>query len=136
MTMLAATLLMLASSTATTSTNVTGLWVTDDGKGLVRIEPCGAKLCGRIVKVLDTRPDVPRTDVHNPNPRLRARPLAGLLTLWDFTRSDAAWTGGRAYDPKSGKSYRSSLARNPDGSLKLTGCVLFICESRRWTRGG
>ena len=45
-----------------------------------------------------------------------------------------AGEGGRAYDPKSGQSYRSSLKLEPDGSLKLTGCVLFICESRRWTR--
>ena len=134
--MLAASLLLLASSAAVPATDVAGLWVTDDGKGLVKIESCGAKLCGRIVRVLDTSADVPKTDVHNPNPRLRARPLAGLLTLWDFSRSGSTWTGGRAYDPKSGKSYRSSLARNPDGSLKLTGCVLFICESRRWTRGG
>lgn len=132
--MLAATLLMLASSAAAPATDVTGLWVTDDGKGLVKIEACGAKLCGRIVRVLDTRTDVPKTDVHNPDARLRTRPLAGLMTLWDFSRSGSTWTGGRAYDPKSGKSYRSSLARNPDGSLKLTGCVLFICESRRWTQ--
>ncbi len=134
--MLAASLLLLASSAAVPATDIAGLWVTDDDKGLVKIEPCGAKLCGRIVRVLDTGADVPKTDVHNPNPRLRARSLAGLLTLWDFNRSGSTWTGGRAYDPKSGKSYRSSLARNPDGSLKLTGCVLFICESRRWTRGG
>ena len=133
--MLAAALLMLATSAAAPA-DVTGLWVTDDGKGLVKIEPCGAKICGHIVRVLDTRPDVPKTDIHNPDARLRTRPLAGLRTLWDFARSGSEWTGGRAYDPKSGKSYRSSLARNPDGSLKLTGCVLFICESRRWTRGG
>lgn len=136
MTMLAASLLLLASSAAVPAPDITGSWVTDDGKGLVRIEPCGTKLCGRIVRVLDTDPAVPKTDVQNPDPRLRTRPLAGLITLWGFTRSGSTWTGGRAYDPKSGKSYRSTLAKNADGSLKVTGCVLFICQSRRWTRGG
>ena len=133
MTMLAASLLMLTSAAAPT-TDLTGLWVTDDGKGLVRIEPCGSKLCGRIVRVLDSGPAVPKTDVQNPDPHLRTRPLVGLVTLWGFTRSGSTWAGGRAYDPKSGKSYRSTLAKNPDGSLKVTGCVLFICQSRRWTR--
>lgn len=135
MSILASSLLMLAS-TASLPSDITGLWLTDDRKGLVRIEPCGAHLCGRIVKVLDTGPGIPKTDSENPNPQLRNRPLEGLLTLWDFSRSGPVWKGGRAYDPKSGKSYRSILAKNPDGSLKVTGCVLFICESRRWTRGG
>jgi len=135
MTTLASSLLMLASATSAPS-DITGLWLTDDGKGLVQIEPCGTHMCGRIVKVLDTRPDVPKTDSHNPDPKLRNRPLTGLMTLWDFNRSGSVWKDGRAYDPKSGKSYKSTLAKNPDGSLKVTGCVLFICESRRWTRGG
>ena len=46
------------------------------------------------------------------------------------------WEGGRAYDPKSGSSYKSSLRLNADGSLRVTGCVLFVCRSKRWTRVG
>ena len=64
----------------------------------------------------------------------RSRPITGLRTLWGFSRSGATWKGGRAYDPKSGKSYRATLQLNRDGSLKVTGCVLFVCKSRRWTR--
>jgi uncharacterized protein (DUF2147 family) len=111
-----------------------GRWLTDDGKGIVRIAPCGAQLCGWIAEVLDKDPDIPTTDVNNPDRRLRGRPLLGLQTLSGFTRSGSAWRGGRAYDPKSGRTYRASLELAPDGSLKLTGCVLFICETRRWTR--
>jgi uncharacterized protein (DUF2147 family) len=113
---------------------IEGLWLTDDRKGVVRISPCGEQLCGRIAQVLDRTPGVPRTDIHNPDARLRTQPLVGLLTLWGFRRAGAAWEGGRAYDPKSGKSYRSTLALETDGSLKVTGCVLFICEARHWTR--
>jgi uncharacterized protein (DUF2147 family) len=115
---------------------VQGRWLTDDGKGIVIIAPCGAHICGRIVEVLDRRPNVPKTDVKNPDPNLRNRPILGLTTLSGFTGADSAWRGGRAYDPKSGRSYRSSLELNPDGSLKLTGCLLFLCQSRRWTRAG
>lgn len=126
--------LLIMAAGAGPAADVSGLWLTDDRKGLVRIEPCGPHVCGRIARVLDNGPAVPRTDINNPDKSLRDRPLTGLVTLWGFSRAGPVWKGGRAYDPKSGKSYRSTLELNPDGSLKLTGCVLFICESRRWTR--
>mgnify|MGYP001551866796 CR=1 FL=1 len=114
--------------------SIEGRWLTDDRQGVVRISLCGEQLCGRIDRVLAAGPAVPASDVNNPDPALRRRPLVGLLTLWGFVADADGWRGGRAYDPKSGQSYRSSLKLEPDGSLKLTGCVLFICESRRWTR--
>lgn len=116
--------------------SVEGLWRTDDGKGLVRIGACGGDVCGWIAQVLDRTPGVPTTDIKNPDAKLRQRPILGLPTLTGFTRNGAIWSGGRAYDPKSGNSYRATLELNPDGSLKVTGCVLFICQSKRWTRAG
>ena len=113
---------------------IEGDWLTDDRKGVVRIAPCGREMCGRIVRVLDTAPGTPTTDVNNPDASRRSRPIVGLQVLWGFAPGAAAWQGGRAYDPKSGRSYRSSLALNRDGSLKVTGCVLFVCRSKRWTR--
>jgi uncharacterized protein (DUF2147 family) len=101
---------------------------------MVQIGPCGTHMCGRVARVLETGPNVPATDVHNPDPGLRSRPIVGLVTLSGFSGSGGSWSGGRAYDPKSGKSYRSTLELNPDGSLKVSGCVLFLCESHRWTR--
>lgn len=133
---LAGCLALLAGSTgaAEAPAAIDGMWLTDDHKGVVRIAPCGELLCGYIARVLAKDPGAPTTDANNPDAHLRARPLVGLRTLWGFRRNGAAWDGGRAYDPQSGKSYRSSLALERDGSLKLTGCVLFICESRHWTR--
>lgn len=125
-------LLLLGAAVA--PQGIEGQWLTDDQKGVVQIAPCGAQMCGRIVKVLDKGPSVPATDVNNPDPKRRGQPIVGLLTLSGFSRDGAMWKGGRAYDPKSGRSYRASLGLNPDGSLKVTGCVLFICEARRWTR--
>ena len=114
--------------------SVDGLWRTDDGKAIVRIGPCGPHTCGWVARVLAQGPKVPTTDVNNPDPKLRNRPLLGLATLTGFTRDGATWTGGRAYDPKAGRSYRATLEPNRDGSLKVTGCVLVICRSLRWTR--
>ncbi len=119
---------------AASAPSVQGNWLTDDHRGVVRIAPCGARMCGTIARVLDANPGRLLTDRNNPDPRLRGRPIVGLQILSGFTRSGNIWKGGFAYDPKSGRSYRSTLALNPDGSLKVTGCVLFICQSQRWTR--
>lgn len=127
-------LIGLASTAAGASAPVEGLWLTDDGKGVVRIGPCGRQLCGWIARVLDRGPNVPTRDVRNPDPRLRARPIVGLQILSGFSASGNEWTGGRAYDPKSGRSYSTTLSLNADGSLGVTGCVMFICRTKRWTR--
>jgi uncharacterized protein (DUF2147 family) len=123
-----------SSAAAEAPAKIDGLWLTDDHKGVVRIAACGDALCGYIARVLDRGAGVPATDVNNPDPRLRTEALVGLRTLWGFRRNGPKWDGGRAYDPQSGKSYRSTLALERDGALKVTGCVLFICQSRLWTR--
>jgi len=80
-------------------------------------------------------PGHPHTDVHNPNPALRNRPLIGLQILSGFKDDGDRWSGGQIYDPDSGKTYYSVVKLNSDGSLKVSGCVLrFLCESQRWTR--
>ena len=107
----------------------TGDWVTNDRTAIVRITPCGGALCGRIVRVIAR--GAPTTDANNPDRALRSRPLAGLTVLSGFT---PAGTGGRAYNPRNGRSYRATLALNGDGSLRVTGCVMMICRSQTWTR--
>ncbi len=128
-----AAIALLSGAPALAATSILGSWLTDDHKAIVRIAQCGPHLCGRIANILDKAPNVPAVDVNNPDPGLKSRKLVGLPILIGFRDGGEAWTGGRAYDPKSGKSYRSILKRNPDGSLKVSGCVLFICQSRRWT---
>ena len=127
-------LVLAAGSARAAAPGVQGLWLTDDRKGIVQIAPCGNRMCGTIFKVLDRSREALDHDANNPDPKLRSRPMVGLPTLIGFEGSGASWKNGRAYDPKSGKSYKSTLDLQPDGSLKVSGCILFICESRRWTR--
>jgi len=77
---------------------------------------------------------VPSKDVNNPRPNLRSRPLVGLQVLSGFTLRGSIWVEGRAYDPKTGGSYKARLTPNSDGTLTVTGCVLFICQSQTWRR--
>ena len=128
--------LLLATgwSAAAAASPIDGLWLTDDRRGVVRIGACGPHLCGWIARVLARGPDVAARDVHNPDPRLRGRTIQGLFILSGFSAAGAGFTGGQAYDPASGRSYNARLSPNADGSLTVTGCVLFICQSKRWTR--
>ena len=132
--LLAVSFLLTSMPASAAAPPVEGLWLTDDGKAVVRVAPCGRQMCGSIVRVLDRDPDVPTTDANNPDRTRRSRPIIGLQVLRGFNPGSAAWEGGQAYDPKSGKSYRSSLKLNRDGSLRVTGCVLFLCQSVRWTK--
>ena len=111
------------------SPGLTGDWVNNDRTAVVRIAPCGGSLCGRIVRVIAR--GAPTTDVNNTDRALRGRALAGLTVLSGFSPSG---DGGRAYNPRSGRTYRATLRSNADGTLRVTGCVMMICRSQTWTR--
>jgi uncharacterized protein (DUF2147 family) len=113
---------------------VEGRWLTDDGKAVVVIDRCGGEICGAIARVLDKGSNVSTVDVENPDRHLRNRPLVGLTVLSGFRPDGASWRGGRAYDPKTGRSYRSTLALDGARRLVVTGCILFICRSMIWQR--
>lgn len=118
----------------TTSQSVEGDWITPDRAAVVAIAPCSTGICGTVTRILARGANVPTKDVNNPDSRLRSRPLVGLQVLSGFKKEGPFWKGGLAYDPKSGKSYKTTLALNSDGTMTVTGCVFVICRSQRWTR--
>ena len=124
--------LLAALLLAAAPTGLSGDWITPNHGAIVRVGPCGTTICGRIVRVL--RAGAPPNDANNPDPARRRRPLIGVAVLSGFTPSGAGATGGRAYDPESGRSYRSYLSLEGDGTLRVTGCVAFLCRSQTWTR--
>src|SRR3546814_739343 len=95
--------------TAAAPPDVTGHWVTEDGTGLIAISRCGNSVCGKVAKALVIKPGHPKTDVKNPDPALRKRPVIGMTILSGFKAEDGEWKNGRIYDPESGKTYRSRL---------------------------
>jgi uncharacterized protein (DUF2147 family) len=129
-----ALLVSCAGAQAADGMSPEGRWLTADGTASVVIAHCGDTLCGRIVALLDKRPNVPSTDINNGDSHLRPRPLVGLSVLSGFRATGGNWTGGRAYDPKSGRTYRASFTLTSPRTLELTGCILFICHSQDWRR--
>ena len=112
---------------------VTGKWITAERDSIIEIGTCGATICGkvhRVIKMMDN--GQPPTDANNPNPALRKRPVQGMMLLTSFTDGGNHWNG-QIYDPKSGKTYKSKLSRNPDGTLKVQGCIGPFCKAFTWT---
>lgn len=126
-----ATAVML-SMPALAAQPIAGRWTTVGGKAVVQITPCGPVMCGRIDRILKPTPGRPETDINNPDAQLRGRPLVGLVLLSGFKQAGEHWKG-TIYDPESGKSYNSKASRNSDGTLKVQGCVAFICRTQIWT---
>ena len=125
---------MAFASPAIAASPIVGDWVTQDKDAIIKISQCGATVCGRIHKYLVTPPNgVGQKDVNNPNKSLRNRTLLGMAILTEFKPDGNIWRG-KVYDPKSGKTYRSEVTLNSTNSLKMKGCVAFICQGQNWTR--
>ena len=115
------------------SIDVAGKWLTEAQTSHVEIKDCGdGTPCGTVVWV-DLKPTDSGKDDKNPDSALRDRPLVGIQLLSGFERDDEEWTSGEIYDPESGDTYRSNLKLKEDGTLKVQGCILFLCQTQIWT---
>ncbi len=87
-----------------------GVWQTEENKGNVRIEACGANLCGYGVNT-------------------------GERILINMKSEGSKWTG-RIHDPDSGKDYDSTIAMKGSNILKVQGCAFggMFCGGQTWKR--
>jgi uncharacterized protein (DUF2147 family) len=127
----AALLLVSLPATAQAAEPITGKWVTGDGKAIVTVQQCGPVLCGHVSRLLKVGPGAPKTDMRNPDPALRSRPMLGLPVLTGFTDAGNDWRG-KIYSPEEGKTYKSIVSRNPDGTLTVKGCISIFCRTLVW----
>lgn len=131
--------LMACALPAQAAEPVHGDWLTQSGSAKVRVAPCAdkARLCGVVVwlKAPVDKAGRPTTDANNPDPALRTRPVVGLQLIRDFKpAANGRWTDGRIYDPQTGRTYASKLSLNPDGTLKVEGCLAVVCQAQTWKR--
>lgn len=126
---------LLLAAPAVAATPIAGRYVTEDGSGVIEIGRCGATVCGKLVRILKSEPNAPKTDVNNSDPALRSRPILGMPILSAFTDAGKDWRG-RIYDPRNGKTYKSIVSKNGDGTLKVQGCIAFLCQTQTWKPAG
>ena len=125
---------LLAASPLLAAQPVDGKWLTEERNAVVTIGDCGKTVCGRISKFLVTPPQgLDQRDTKNKNPKLRDRKLMGMPILTDFTDDGDDWRG-EIYDPKSGKTYRSTIRRVNANTLEVKGCIGPFCKTQTWTR--
>jgi uncharacterized protein (DUF2147 family) len=129
--------LMAAAPAAAAPDPAFGQWLSEDGMGKVAVGPCAGQpqlACGAVTWLKDPVGH-PTHDVNNPDRALRSRPLVGLVVIRNMKNAGPGrWTGGKVYDPESGKTYDGKLRALSTDRLQVSGCVLFVCEGEVWTR--
>jgi uncharacterized protein (DUF2147 family) len=93
-----------------------GVWLTEQKEGKVRIEQCGANLCGYSVDK--------KSNQNGEQILINMRP-----------GKDSKWSG-RIFDPKSGSTYDSTIALRGSDSLRVQGCAFggMFCGGQTWSR--
>lgn len=75
-------------------------------------------------------------DSANPDPGLRGRQLLGIRLFEGMRYESGIWSGGKIYDPESGRRYSLALRLAPDGELDMRAYLglKWVGMSQRWTR--
>ena len=96
-----------------------GMWRTaadDNGNsGLIRVAPCGAKLCGTLIKAYNAAGQEVQSD------------NVGRQIISDTVSKGGGNYASKVYSPDRGKTYKSRLMLSGK-TLKVSGCVLGICR--------
>jgi len=117
---------------------ILGSWINSTGEAHVDIFKKGEKYFGKIswLKTNKDEKGIVKTDLKNPDPKLRSKPILGMEMLRNFVYEDGKWTDGKIYDPKSGKTYSCNMNIKDNGELNMRGYigVSIIGRSETWKR--
>ena len=93
-----------------------GVWLTEEKEGKVRIEQCGANLCGYSVDS--------KSNQNGEQLLINMKP-----------GKDSKWSG-RILDPNSGSTYDSTIALKGPDTLRVQGCAFggMFCGGQTWSR--
>ena len=128
---------------------VEGTWQTQE-LSEVTIALCPAGFCGTLSKIVVPREGLTEeeyaaalsmpvesfTDVRNPDPALRGRPMLGLQILTLLPSSKPYVYDGEIYNPQDDNIYSGYVEMLGPDLIRLNGCVLYnlICQGQDWVR--
>ncbi len=127
---LALAIVLLALEPAWAAPAVTGLWLTQDGDGVIAIDHCGGAICAHIAGViLDQSNDQMPVDY-------RGASQCHLQLIGDAREIRPNLWKGHIIDPRNGKTYGVELHIDPRGNLAVRGFVgvPLLGETQTWTR--
>ena len=126
---------MLISNNLFAESDLFGYWLTPGS--IVLIEKCDKHLCAKIETIFVEEGRDPKSilDDNNKNKSLRSRTIVGINVLSGFSIDDAEqkkFKDGKVYDPRRGREFKANIYLKEDGSLKVEGCLAFICDDEEW----
>jgi uncharacterized protein (DUF2147 family) len=123
---------VLAPGAGSSAVPIEGPWLTQDGGGVIDIEPCGSLYCGRIVGLAAASSRSPVPKDANGNPR------CGLEIIHGLAQTGPGEWGGQIANPDDGQTYSARLSIDDRGRLRLRGYVLvpLLGQTQIWTRYG
>jgi uncharacterized protein (DUF2147 family) len=109
---------------------LTGLWLTEDHDGIMRVSACDGGLCVEIAGVILDHPDDP-TPVD-----YRGVSQCHLKLVTDAKQIRPNLWKGHIRDPRNGGVYGVELRLDPHGNLALRGFlgVPLLGQTQTWTR--
>lgn len=124
--MMMAAVLVIMGAGGAMAEPLLGTWRTapdDNGNtGLIEVAPCGAQICGTLVKSFDGAG------------KEMASPNNGKMIISETVAAGAGSYKGKVWSPDRDKTYNSRLELAGD-TLKVSGCVLGICrDGGSWSR--
>ena len=133
-------LLFIIPIFAQNADRITGVWF--NGEKSSKIEITQAKdgsFIGKIIwlKEPNDSADNPKTDTKNSDDKLAKRPLMNLQVLSGLTYDGKSkYSGGKIYDPKSGKTYSAKAEMTNNNTLALRGFIGIALAGRTdtWIR--
>ena len=118
--MMAAAVALMGLAGAAHADPLEGVWQTskdDNGNfGFIQVAPCGAQLCGTLVRSFDTN----GTEIESAN--------TGRQIISETVANGDGTYSGKVYSPDRDKTYTSKLVLNGN-QLAVSGCVLGICRN-------
>ena len=128
-------LTLFLSNTLFAEEGIFGYWLTPGS--IIKIENCDSYICAKVETIFVDEGRDPKLilDENNKDRALRSRAVIGINVLSGFLIKDVEqrdFKGGRIYDPRRGREFKSSLHLKDDGNLEVKGCLAFICDSEEW----
>jgi uncharacterized protein (DUF2147 family) len=119
--------------------DIIGKWLTEKNEAVIQIfKTSNNHYAGKIIwlkEPLDNN-GKPKTDIKNPKPELRNRPIMNLVILAGFEFDGKEWINGIIYDAETGNTYKAKISMENYNKLILRGYIgsPIFGRSTTWTR--
>jgi uncharacterized protein (DUF2147 family) len=138
LTLIVSTLLNSSIASEYKASDIIGTWLSEKKDGVIKVSLNEGTFRGHLIAFKKDKVDLGKVslDKNNPDEKLKTRKLRGIEMFWGFKFDDDEWSGGKIYDPISGKTYKSYMSLDGKDTLNLRGYVGIPLFGRTsvWTR--